>query len=90
MNQVTGLFAQRGGNGAIDNWLGQNPLVLGLLALALGALIIVSGVYTLRTGVTRNKLGMEARGVTAQLAGYIRIVGGGVACGYGLYKILMG
>ena len=84
------LLAQRGADSPINVWLEANPLVLGLIAIAIGILIGLSGVYTLRTGVTKNKLGMEFGGGTAKVAGYVRIIFGIAACVFGLYKMMAG
>lgn len=83
------LLAQRGANNPINVWLNHNPLVVGLIAIVLGILLALSGVATLKTGVTRNKLGMEFRGGTAQVAGYVRLLFGVAAGVFGLYKIVM-
>ena len=83
-------LAQRGADSPVNVWLRNNPLALGMIAIVLGVLLALSGVMNLRTGVTKNKLGMEFRGGTAQVAGYVRILAGAAACVFGLYKITMG
>ncbi|MBI3862059.1 MAG: hypothetical protein HY290_09200 [Planctomycetia bacterium] len=90
MTSIHWLLAQRGPNSPANKWLNENPAVLGLIAIGIGILLIFAGLNNLRTGVTRNKLGMEFRGGIAQFSGILRVLIGVAACGFGLYKIFAG
>lgn len=82
------FFAQRR-NEAINNWLSQNPMVLGLGALALGAVLIGFSIAGLMTGETHDKRGRKMEGSTAKTMSIIRLVFGIVCVLFGLYKIVM-
>lgn len=84
------LLARRGSDSEINQWLDQNPLVLGLIALAIGALIGFWGVYELYRGVALDKRGRELTGGQAVALAVIRIVAGFAACLFGIYKMLAG
>lgn len=84
------LLAQADGDDSLNAWLDQNPVVLGSIALLLAAGLIVTGIMNLKTGVTHNKFGVESRGDTAQLSGWVRIIAGIGCAVFGLYKILAG
>ena len=71
-----------------DKWLEQHPTVLGGGALLIGLVLLASGIYELRTGVTRGKYGEVLRGSWGTFNSILRIVGGAVACVFGLYKML--
>jgi hypothetical protein len=80
------LLADR--NEAINQWLDQNPLVLGLIFVALGLLIGGWGAYELKTGVASTKRGKSLSGTQGQALSIIRIVAGVGCLLFGLYKLL--
>ena len=77
-------------NDAANRWLGQNPAVLGGIFIVIGGLLLYFGVRDLRRGVTRDKFGREVSGGMATLISVVRVIGGVVAGGFGLFKLLMG
>lgn len=83
------LFAQRTTDG-INNWLNSNPWLLGLIFVPLGGVLIWWGVSSLRAGVTTDKYGNEVSGPLAGFISVVRIIGGVIAVGFGLYKSLFG
>lgn len=82
------LLAER--NEEINNWLDQNPLVLGLVFLVLGAGIGGWGVYELMKGVAYGKYGNKMSGNTAKVLSIVRIVVGAGCLLFGLYKMVLG
>jgi uncharacterized membrane protein len=84
------LLAQRGANSPVNRWLAEHPIVLGLIFLAIGLVLLLSGLYELRKGVAHDKYGNEFEGGTAMFMSVIRIVGGLVACGFAIYKMING
>jgi hypothetical protein len=74
-------------NEEINQWLAENPLVLGGGALALGALLLFFGIRSLMTGQASGKWGQEYEGGMAYAMGGIRAVAGGLVLLFGLYKI---
>lgn len=83
------LLARRGSEG-INKWLGENPLVLGLIFLAIGLALIGSGVYELRKGVAHDKYGNEVRGGLGKATSILRLVAGGGCCLFAIYKLIAG
>jgi thiol:disulfide interchange protein len=84
------LLAQRGADSPANKWLNDNPLVLGLIALAIGVALVGFGLYELSTGVSRDKYGNEIKGGLGKFASVLRIVLGAGACLFGLYKMVAG
>lgn len=85
------LLARRGSaDSPINQWLAQNPLVLGLIAISIGAVLAGSGIYELRKGVAHDQYGNEMHGTMGQLTSIIRVLGGLAACTFGLYKMIAG
>ena len=82
------IFARR--NDALNQWLGQNPIVFAGLFMGIGGLLLYFGVRDLRRGVTRDKRGREVSGGMATLISVVRIIGGVVAAGFGLSRLVMG
>jgi hypothetical protein len=77
-------------NDAINEWLGKNPLVLGLIALAIGGALAGWGGWELSQGVAYDKWGNKMEGGMGQMLAIVRIVFGVAACAFGLYKIFAG
>lgn len=88
--QMENLFLLAERNEEINNWLGEHPLVLGLIFLAIGVAVGGWGLYELSTGVAYDKRGKEMSGNTAKAMAIIRIVAGGGCILFALYKILAG
>lgn len=84
------VFAQSGADSPVNQWLNKNPAVLGLIAIAIGLALAGSGIYELRKGVARDKYGNEMTGGTAKFMSMFRLVFGIAACGFGLYKMILG
>lgn len=78
------LFAR---NEAINQWLDQNPLVLGGGAILIALVLIGIGVSALVTGQTRDKWGRKMKGTNAQVLGAVWLGFGGLALLFGLFKI---
>lgn len=84
------VLAQRGADSPANKWLNENPLVLGLIAIAIGAALAGSGAYEMRKGVAHDKYGNEMRGGLGMSLSVTRIVAGLAFCGFGLYKMVAG
>ena len=78
------------GNDEINHWLGQNPLILGLIFLVLGLVIGGWGLYELMTGVAYSKRGKVMTGSTARMLAIVRIVAGAICILFALYKMAAG
>ena len=89
MNKLL-LLAQRGADSPANKWLKENPLVLGCLFLLIGAVLAGSGVYELRKGVSRDKYGNEIKRGLGKFTSILRVVVGGAACVFGVYKLIAG
>lgn len=83
------LFAQNARDG-INNWLNENPIMIGVIFVPLGLILVLSGVYSLSTGSTQDKYGNEITGGLASFTSIIRIVVGIGCVGFGIYKAVMG
>ena len=77
MNAIFYLLAQRGADSPVNKWLGEHPVVLGIIFLVIGGALALSGVYELWQGVARDKDGTEIRGFTGQVIA----VDGGLSLG---------
>jgi uncharacterized membrane-anchored protein len=84
------LLVQRGANSPINQWLNENPLVLGLLSLIIGIVLAGSGIYELRKGVSRDKHGNEIKGSLGKFTSILRISIGTAACVFGAHKMIAG
>lgn len=82
------LLAER--NEEINQWLGEHPMVLGLIFLAIGAAVGGWGLHELSTGVAHDKRGNELSGNTAKALAIVRIVAGAGCILFALYKMLAG
>ncbi|GAB4145689.1 MAG: hypothetical protein Tsb009_17940 [Planctomycetaceae bacterium] len=83
------LFARRN-NEEVNNWLGQHPLVLGLIFLVIGLVVGGWGLFELKSGVAHDKRGREMSGGAAKAMAIIRIVAGSGCLLFGLYKMIAG
>lgn len=84
------LLAQRGANSPANRWLNNNPVVLGLIFIAIGGALVFFGVRELKSGVARDKYGNEVTGGMGKLIASVRVIGGLIAGGFGLYKMFGG
>ncbi|WP_146510823.1 hypothetical protein [Thalassoglobus neptunius] len=75
-------------NDEINQWLEENPLVLGGGAIVLGLVLIGSGVYELKSGVTRDKKGRVVEGQMGKPLSIFRIVIGAAVSAFGVYKLI--
>ncbi len=71
-------------------WLAENPMALGTLALAIGGLLAATGIRALRKGVSQDESGSELTGGTAKIAAMMRIIGGTLAFGFGIWTLIAG
>ena len=83
-------MAQNGADSKTNQWLNDNPIILGMLALLIGAVLAQSGLRELRKGVARDKYGNKMTGGYGKFVSILRIVIGVGSCGFGLYKIIAG
>lgn len=81
------LFAR---NEEINKWLGEHPLIVGLIFLLIGLAAGGWGLYELLTGVAYNKRGGEVKGSMAKVLAIVRIVAGAGCILFAMYKILIG
>lgn len=77
-------------NEEINQWLSENPTVLGGGAIVIGGVLLAFGVKALLTGRSQGKWGHQMEGPTAYLHGVVLAGFGGLAILFGLYKIVMG
>ncbi|PHR95376.1 MAG: hypothetical protein COA78_30290 [Blastopirellula sp.] len=90
MKSVFSLFAQRGADSPANQWLNDNPLVLGGIAILLGLALAGYGLFELKRGVAHDKYGNEMRGGLGKFSSIIRVVFGCAAILFGLYKMVAG
>lgn len=83
------LMAQRD-NSPVNVWLRENPLVTGLLFVAIGGVLLFFGVKELKSGVARDKYGNEVSGGLGKVIAIVRVIGGVIAAGFGLMKLVGG
>jgi hypothetical protein len=78
------------GKDDINRWLGENPMILGILFLVIGLAVGGWGVYELLSGTSYDKKGREVAGGTGKVLSIVRIVAGAVCLLFALYKIVIG
>lgn len=83
MNNLV-LLAQWGADSPVNEWLNENPLVLGLLALLIGAALAGSGVYEMRKGLSHDRYGNEIKGGLGKMTSILRVALGAAACAFGV------
>jgi hypothetical protein len=77
-------------NEEINQWLSENPTVLGGGAIVIGGLLLAFGVRALLSGRSQGKWGVQLEGPMAYLHGAIMAGFGGLAILFGLYKVAIG
>lgn len=77
-------------NEALNKWLGENPLVLGGIAVAIGLVLVGLGASALMTGKATGKYGQQMEGNTAKMMGFVWAGFGSAAVLFGLFKIATG
>jgi hypothetical protein len=77
-------------NEEINQWLEQNPAVLGGGAILIGLLLVAFGVKALLTGRSQGKWGHQMEGPMAYVHGALLAGFGGLAILFGLYKLISG
>lgn len=78
------------GNDDFNQWLEDNPLVLGGGAIVLGLIMVALGAGSLITGKATGKYGYQMKGGHAYAMGMVRLIFGIACCGFGLYKLVSG
>lgn len=73
-----------------NQYLENNPAILGLGSIGLGLLIGGWGAAELISGVSRDKKGRVLEGGAGKAASLIRVVAGVGLIGFGLYKLVAG
>ncbi|MCA9222598.1 MAG: hypothetical protein KDA71_19865 [Planctomycetales bacterium] len=82
------LLADR--NSPTNQWLRENPLVLGLIFGVLGIALLYFGITGLKAGKTRGKYGRELSGGAAMVTSIIRLVAGVGLIGTAIYMSIFG
>ena len=77
-------------NEEINQWLADNPLVLGGGAVVLSLPFFALGVYALVTGVAPTKRGRNLKGSNAKVMAFVWLGFGGLVLLFGLFKIVTG
>ena len=85
MWQTVSLFAQQGGDGFLDS-----PIVIGLFMFLIGSILIAYGAWGMKSGTTRGKWGFQYEGGMAYFISLVRILGGLVCFGFGIYQLFAG
>jgi hypothetical protein len=81
------LFAR---NEEANQWLAENPLVLGGGSIVLGLILIGLGVYALITKRAPTKRGPDLEGGHAMAMAIVWLVVGGLFLLFGAFKIVSG
>jgi MFS family permease len=77
-------------NEEINQWLDENPAVLGGILLVIGLTILTFGIVALATGRSRSKYGRKIEGPAAYAHGAALCAVGGVVIAFALFKLLSG
>lgn len=71
----------------INQWLEENPLVLGGMFLVLGLVLLGFGVAALATGRSRSKYGRKLEGPMARVHGGVLAAAGAFCLVFALFKL---
>jgi hypothetical protein len=77
-------------NEEINRWLGENPMILGLMFLVIGLAVGGWGLYEFRSGVAHGKYGHTVKGTQGKILAIVRIVVGAGCILFALYKMVAG
>ena len=77
-------------NDDINQWLSDNPIILGAGALIIGLILVGLGVAAFRSGKATLKNGEEVDGWQAKMMAYVWLIFGVLASLFGVYKIASG
>lgn len=77
-------------NEEINQWLADNPLVLGGGAVVLSLPLLALGVFALVSGVAPSKWGKNLKGSNAKVMAFVWLGFGGLVLLFGLFKIVTG
>lgn len=77
-------------NEAANNWLAQNPLILGGGAVIFALIFLGLGISALVTGRAPTKRGPDLEGGKAKAMGFVWLGFGTLCLLFGLYKIVSG
>lgn len=82
------LLLARRGNEALNQWLAENPLVLGGGATVLGVVLLLIGINAIKTQQATTKRGGQLEGGQAVAMGWIWTGFGALCLLFGLYKLV--
>jgi hypothetical protein len=77
-------------NEAINKWLAENPVILGIAAIVIGFIPLALGISALATGRAAVKKGPDLEGGNAKAMGVVWIVVGAGCLLFGAYKLASG
>jgi hypothetical protein len=77
-------------NEEANQWLAENPLILGAGAVVLGLILVGLGLYALITKRAPTKRGPDLEGGNVKAMAIVWLVFGGLCLLYGAFKIVMG
>jgi hypothetical protein len=81
------MFAR---NEEINQWLADNPLVLGGGAIVLSLPLLALAIFSFVTGRAPSKWGHEHRGSSAMVMGFVWLAAGGACMMFGMFKVVSG
>ena len=77
-------------NEEINQWLSDNPLILGGGAVVLSLPFFALGVFALVTGTAPAKRGRDLKGSNAKVMAFVWLGFGALVLLFGLFKIVTG
>jgi hypothetical protein len=84
------LLGQSGSDSAVNQWLADNPFMLGVIFIVIGGALAAYGFFELRSGVARDKYGNEIGGGLGRGLAIMRVVIGLGCAGFAIYKMVAG
>jgi hypothetical protein len=79
-----------GKNEEINNWLADNPLILGGGAVALGLVLVGLGVWSLLSGTAPTRRGADLEGGNAKAMAFVWLGFGALCLVFGIFKMVSG